>query len=219
MKTTIAKYIDHTLLKPESNQNDINRVVQEAIEHNFFSVCINPYWVSFCYEKLKDTEIQVCTVVGFPLGATLTETKVFETKKAILDGATEIDLVINIGELKSNNDQFVKKEIESIVEATAGNALVKVIIETSLLTKNEKIRACQLAKDANAHFVKTSTGFAGGGANTEDIILMRDTVGPTMGVKASGGVRSLKTAKNMIDAGATRIGASASIDIMNGLRE
>jgi deoxyribose-phosphate aldolase len=212
----LAKYIDHTLLKPETTVENILKIVEEAKEYEFASVCVNPHWVSFCYDHLKDTNVKVCTVIGFPLGATSTATKVFETKQAISDGATEVDMVINIGELKSNHDEFVKQDIQAVVEAASGKALTKVIIETSLLTENEKVRASKLAKEAGADFVKTSTGFSGGGATVEDITLMRKTVGPEMGVKASGGVRDLETAEAMINAGATRIGASAGIDIVNG---
>lgn len=212
----IAKYIDHTLLKPDTTKDSIIKLAEEAKEYEFASVCVNPHWVSLCYDYLKDTNVKVCTVIGFPLGATSTQAKVFETKQAIEDGATEVDMVINIGELKSNNDAFVKQDIAAVVDAAKGHALTKVIIETSLLTEDEKVRACQLAKEAGADFVKTSTGFSGGGATVEDITLMRNTVGPDMGVKASGGVRDLETSEAMIRAGATRIGASAGIDIVNG---
>ena len=216
MRNELAKYIDHTLLKPDSTKEEVKKIVEEAIEFKFASVCVNPHWVAYCYDKLKATEVKVCTVIGFPLGATSTETKVFETKQAIKDGATEVDMVINVGELKSNNNDFVRKDIEAVVGASKGSALTKVIIETSLLTDDEKKKACQLAKQANADFVKTSTGFSGGGATVEDIQLMRNTVGPEMGVKASGGVRDLETMEMMIAAGATRIGASAGVDIVKG---
>jgi deoxyribose-phosphate aldolase len=212
----IAKYIDHTLLKPDATKESILEIVNEAKEYEFASVCVNPHWVSLCYSELKDTPVKVCTVIGFPLGATSTAAKVFETKQAIQDGATEVDMVINVGELKSNNDEFVKKDIQAVVNAAKGQALTKVIIETSLLTEDEKVRACQLAKEAGADFVKTSTGFSGGGATVEDIELMRKTIGPEMGVKASGGVRGLESAEAMINAGATRIGASSGIAIVNG---
>ncbi|MFS0672856.1 deoxyribose-phosphate aldolase [Ornithinibacillus sp. 179-J 7C1 HS] len=216
MIQNLEKFIDHTLLKPDTTKESILKIVEEAKEYEFASVCVNPHWVSLCYEHLKDTPVKVCTVIGFPLGATSTETKVFETKQAISEGATEVDMVINIGELKSGNDDFVKQDILAVVEAARGQALTKVIIETSLLTDDEKVRACKLAKEAGADFVKTSTGFSGGGATVEDITLMRKTVGPEMGVKASGGVRDLSGAKAMISAGATRIGASAGVDIING---
>lgn len=216
MIQNLEKYIDHTLLKPDTTKNSILKIVEEAKEYKFASVCVNPHWVSLCYEYLKDTEVKVCTVIGFPLGATSTEVKVFETKQAISDGATEVDMVINLGELKSGNDELVKQDIQAVVEAAKGQALTKVIIETSLLSDDEKVRACKLAKEAGADFVKTSTGFSGGGATVEDITLMRKTVGPDMGVKASGGVRDLAGAEAMISAGATRIGASAGVDIING---
>lgn len=210
----LAEYIDHTQLKPDTTKEKIAQIVNEAREHRFASVCVNPYWVPYCYDNLKDTDVNVCTVIGFPLGATSTSAKVSETKLAIDDGATEVDMVINIGELKSGNDEAVQRDIEAVVEAAKGRALTKVIIETSLLTNDEKVRACQSAKAAGADFVKTSTGFSGGGATVEDVKLMRDTVGSEMGIKASGGVRDLQGAKAMIEAGATRIGASAGVDII-----
>jgi deoxyribose-phosphate aldolase len=213
----IAKYIDHTLLKPDATKEGILKIVEEAKEYEFASVCVNPHWVPLCYEHLKDTSVKVCTVIGFPLGATSTASKVFETKQAISDGATEVDMVINIGELKSGNDEFVKQDIQAVVEAAKGQALTKVIIETSLLTEDEKVKACLLAKEAGTDYVKTSTGFSGGGATVEDIALMRKTVGPDLGVKASGGVRDLAQAKAVIEAGATRVGASSGVAIVNGL--
>lgn len=216
MTKKLAKYIDHTQLKPDTTKDKIKQIVDEAREYEFASVCVNPYWVSYCYESLKETTVKVCTVIGFPLGATSTASKVFETKQAITDGATEVDMVINIGELKSNHDDVVKQDIEAVVNAAKGQALTKVIIETTLLTDDEKIRACELAKAAGADYVKTSTGFSGGGATVEDVTLMRKTVGDKMGVKASGGVRDLESTRAMIEAGATRIGASAGIDIVNG---
>lgn len=212
----LAKYIDHTQLKPDTTKESIAKIVEEAKQHEFASVCVNPHWVSYCYNELKDTPVKVCTVIGFPLGATSTETKIFETKQAIADGATEVDMVINVGELKSNNDEFVEKDIRAVVEAAKGKALTKVIIETSLLTEDEKVRACKLAKNAEADYVKTSTGFSGGGATVEDIRLMRETIGAEMGVKASGGVRDLEQTKAMIEAGATRIGASSGVAIISG---
>lgn len=214
MGKELAKYIDHTQLKPDTTMDKINQIVQEARDHHFASVCINPYWVKHCFEQLKDTDVKVCTVIGFPLGATTTATKVFESKQAIQDGATEIDMVINVGELKSGHDNAVKRDIAAIVSAAKGQALTKVIIETALLTDEEKARACQLAKEAGADFVKTSTGFSGGGATVQDVKLMRSTVGDEMGVKASGGVRDREMVQAMIDAGATRIGASAGIEII-----
>lgn len=216
MSKELAKYIDHTQLKPDTTTEKIDQIIAEAEKYEFASVCVNPHWVAHCYDKLKDTTVKVCTVIGFPLGATATKTKVYETKQAIKDGATEVDMVINIGELKSNHDDIVKQDIAAVVQAAGHDALTKVIIETALLTEDEKVRACRLAKEANADFVKTATGFSGGGATVDDIQLMRQTVGPEMGVKASGGVRDLASTKAMIEAGATRIGASAGIDIVNG---
>lgn len=218
MDNQFASYIDHTLLKPEATKEEIEQLVNEAKEYKFASVCVNPYWVSFCAEKLKETSVKVCTVIGFPLGATSTETKVFETKQAVQNGAEEVDMVINIGELKAKNDSAVKKDIEAVVNAAKGSAITKVIIETSLLSDEEKVRACQLAKEAGAHFVKTSTGFSNAGAIVEDVRLMRETVGPEMGVKASGGIRDYEKMKAMIDAGANRIGASSGVKIMQSLQ-
>ncbi|ALX48125.1 deoxyribose-phosphate aldolase [Lentibacillus amyloliquefaciens] len=216
MSQELAKYIDHTQLKPDTTKEKITEIINEARENKFASVCVNSYWVPYCYENLKDTEVKVCTVIGFPLGAMSTEAKVFETEQAIKDGATEADMVINVGELKSGNDKNVQDDIKAVVDAAKGRALTKVIIETSLLNQDEKVRACQLAKAAGADFVKTSTGFSGGGAAVEDIKLMRETVGSDMGVKASGGIRDLKSTNEMIEAGATRIGASAGVDIIAG---
>lgn len=218
MDNQFASYIDHTLLKPEATKEEIEQLVNEAKEYKFASVCVNPYWVSFCAEKLKETSVKVCTVIGFPLGATSTETKVFETKQAVQNGAEEVDMVINIGELKAKNDSAVKKDIEAVVNAAKGSAITKVIIETSLLSDEEKVRACQLAKEAGAHFVKTSTGFSNAGATVGDVRLMRETVGPEMGVKASGGIRDYEKMKAMIDAGANRIGASSGVKIMQSLQ-
>lgn len=215
LSEALAKYIDHTLLKPDATKEEINKIIEEAIKYKFASVCVNPHWVSYCSKHLKNTDVKVCTVIGFPLGATTTETKVFEAKKAVRDGATEIDMVINVGELKMKNDSFVREDIQAVVsEAKAHNVLTKVIIETALLSDEEKINACKLAKEARADFVKTSTGFSSGGATEEDIKLMRHTVGETIGVKASGGIRDRETANKMIAAGATRIGASASVEII-----
>jgi len=214
--TNIAAMIDHTLLKPEATREQIEALCQEAKEYSFASVCVNPTWVSAANELLQGSGVMVCTVIGFPLGATTSETKAFETKNAIEHGADEVDMVINIGALKGHNDELVEKDIRAVVEAAKGKAHTKVIIETSLLTKEEKIRACELAVKAGADFVKTSTGFSTGGATAEDIALMRKTVGPNLGVKASGGVRSTEDVQKMIEAGATRIGASSSIAIVNG---
>ncbi|MGZ3901237.1 MAG: deoxyribose-phosphate aldolase [Bacteroidia bacterium] len=209
--------IDHTLLKPDATKKQIETLCNEAREYKFFSVCVNPAWVSTSKELLKGSGVKVCTVIGFPLGATTTETKAFETKNAIDHGAEEVDMVINIGALKDKNNELVETDIRAVVEAAKGKALTKVIIETSLLTKEEKIRACELSVKAGADYVKTSTGFSAGGATVEDIELMRKTVGPDIGVKASGGVRSREDAQNMIQAGATRIGASSGVAILNGL--
>lgn len=218
MKTQeIAKMIDHTLLKPEATKNQIEQIIKEAKEYKFASVCINSSWVKFASEELKDTDVKVCTVVGFPLGATTTETKVFETKQAIENGANEIDMVIAIGHLKSGNNDYVKNDIAQIKKAAGKDIIVKVIIETSLLTDDEKEVACKLSKEAGVDFVKTSTGFAGGGATVEDVQLMHRVVGDDLQIKASGGVRSLDDALKMIEAGASRLGASAGVDILNGL--
>lgn len=216
MDNALNKYIDHTLLKPETQVEQINQLCEEAKQYQFASVCVNPTWVAHCSELLKDSDVKVCTVIGFPLGATTTETKAFETKNAIENGADEIDMVINIGSLKDRRYEEVEDDIKAVVDAANGKT-VKVIIETSLLTKEEKQKACELAKKAGAHFVKTSTGFSGGGATVEDVRLMRLAVGPEMGVKASGGVRNLEDAQAMIKAGATRIGASAGVQIVSGL--
>jgi deoxyribose-phosphate aldolase len=215
--TNVAAMIDHTLLKPEATKEQIEKLCQEAIENKFFSVCVNPVWVRTSKEIVKNSGVKVCTVIGFPLGASTSETKAFETKNAIENGADEVDMVINIGALKGQNDTLVESDIRAVVEAAKGKALTKVIIETSLLTKEEKIRACELSVKAGADYVKTSTGFSTGGATFDDIALMSKTVGPTIGVKASGGVRSTEDAQKMIEAGATRIGASSSVDIIKGL--
>lgn len=217
-KRDIAKIIDHTILKPEASVEAVEKICKEALEHKFASVCINPCHVALCSKILKDSSVKVCTVIGFPLGATTKEVKVFETKNAIDNGAEEVDMVINIGALKDKNYDYVKEDIKAVVEAARGKALSKVIIETCLLTDDEKIIACKLSKEAGADFVKTSTGFSTGGATKDDVKLMRDTVGLDMGVKASGGVRSTEDALNVIEAGASRIGASASISICEGTK-
>lgn len=211
-----ARMIDHTLLKPEATKEQIVKLAEEAKAYHFASVCVNPTWVKTAYEILKDTDVKVCTVIGFPLGATTPEVKAFETKNAIENGASEVDMVINIGALKSGNDELVEKDIRAVVEAVKGKALVKVIIEACLLTDEEKVRACQLAVKAGADFVKTSTGFSTGGATVEDVALMRKTVGPNFGVKASGGIRTADDLLAMEKAGANRIGASAGVQIING---
>ncbi|WP_096440468.1 deoxyribose-phosphate aldolase [Alteribacter populi] len=217
MSQQLASYIDHTLLKPEATKDQIIKLSKEAKEYEFASVCVNPTWVSTAYEILMDKPtVKVCTVIGFPLGASTPETKAFETKDAIEKGATEVDMVINVGALKSGDLDLVKRDIQAVVEAAKGKALTKVIIETSLLTDEEKVTACELSVEARADFVKTSTGFSTGGATIEDIALMRKTVGPDIGVKASGGVRDTQTSLAMVEAGATRIGASAGIAIVKG---
>lgn len=212
---TINKYIDHTLLKADSVKSQFDQLLDEAKAYDFASVCVNPSWVAYAAEALKDSDVKVCTVVGFPLGATTSATKAFETKDAIEKGADEIDMVINIGLLKQGDYQAVEDDVRAVVEAS-GDHLVKVIIETALLTDDEKVKACQLAVKAGADFVKTSTGFSTGGATVSDVKLMRQTVGPDVGVKAAGGARSLEDALAFIEAGATRIGTSAGVTIMKG---
>ncbi|WML38589.1 deoxyribose-phosphate aldolase [Neobacillus sp. OS1-2] len=217
MSQNVVRMIDHTLLKADATREEIIKIVEEAKKYLFASVCVNPTWVKTAADMLADTnEVKVCTVIGFPLGASTTETKAFETKNAIENGANEIDMVINIAALKDGQDELVEKDIRAIVEAAKGKAIVKVIIETCLLTNEEKVRACELSVKAGANFVKTSTGFSTGGATVEDIRLMRQTVGPEIGVKASGGVRSREDAVAMVEAGATRIGASSGVSIAKG---
>ena len=211
----LNKYIDHTLLKPDASQEQIEALIEEAKKYDFASVCVNPTWVNFAAQALKATDVKVCTVIGFPLGANTPELKAFETSDAIQNGANEVDMVINIGALKSRNFDLVERDIRAVVEAAKGT-LVKVIIETCLLTDDEKVKACQIAQKAGADFVKTSTGFSTGGATVADVALMRKTVGPDMGVKASGGARSYEDALAFIKAGATRIGASSGVAIMEG---
>lgn len=217
-KNELAKMIDHTILKPEATEKEVEKLCKEALEYNFASVCINPSMVEKAAEMLKGSDVKVCTVIGFPLGATTTEVKAFETEDVIKKGATEVDMVINVGKLKEGNLAYVKKDIEAVVNAAKGKALTKVIIETCLLTDEEKVTACKLSKEAGADFVKTSTGFSTAGATAKDIKLMRETVGEGLGVKASGGVRSLEDAELMIENGASRIGASASIAICEGTK-
>ena len=214
----IAGIIDHTLLKPEATEADITKVCKEAIEYNFKSVCINTHYVTLVSRLLAGTKVDTCCVVGFPLGASSTRAKVDETYDALKNGANEIDMVINIGALKSGDWNTVKRDIEGVTHASRGRALVKVILETSLLNDEEKIKACTIAKMAGADFVKTSTGFNTGGATIEDIRLMRKVVGPNVGVKASGGVRDTKTARAMMAAGANRIGTSSGINIVRGTK-
>lgn len=210
----VSHMIDHTLLKPDATKDQVAQLCYEAKKHSFASVCVNPSYVKLCADLLKDSDVLVCTVIGFPLGATSTESKAFEAQKAIRDGAAEVDMVINVGALKSRDYERVECDIAAVARAVhAGGAILKVIIEAALLTDEEKVAACQLAKVARANFVKTSTGFGPGGATAEDVALMRRVVGPGMGVKASGGIRSYEDAKKMIAAGASRIGASASVRI------
>lgn len=216
MAQQIAKMIDHTALKPETTKEQIVKLCDEAKEYGFYSVCINPSWVEEASRQLEGSDVEVCTVIGFPLGATTSEVKALETKDAIAKGATEVDMVISIGKLKEADSDYVKEDIRKVVEAAGGKALVKVIIETSLLTNEEKELACKLAVQAGADYVKTSTGFSTGGATVEDIKLMRETVGPDIGVKASGGVRDKETALALIEAGASRLGASSGVAIVSG---
>jgi len=211
----LAHMIDHTLLKPDATQDQVAQLCFEARKHKFASVCVNSGQVKLCAELLKGSSIPVCTTIGFPLGATPTDVKVFEAQQAIREGASELDMVINVGALKSRDYELVRRDIASVARAChAGNALLKVIIETALLTDEEKVIACQLAKVAGADFVKSSTGFGPGGATPEDVALMRRVVGPSMGVKAAGGIRTYEDAQKMIAAGASRIGASASVKII-----
>lgn len=211
----IAKCIDHTVLAANATRDKIEQICREADQYGFASVCVNSCWVALCAKLLEKSEVMVCTVVGFPLGAMSSDSKAYEAKKAVLAGADEVDMVINIGYLKNHDDDLVQDDIRMVKEA-CGKAALKVIIETCLLSDEEKVRACRLAKASGADFVKTSTGFSTGGATVNDIKLMRKTVGPKLGVKASGGVRTYADAKAMIEAGATRIGASASIAIVEG---
>ena len=209
-----ASLIDHTLLKPEATDDDIKHLCEEAAKYHFASVCVNPTWVRVAACALQGSGVPVCTVIGFPLGATFPDVKAYEARRAILDGAREVDMVINIGALKSGDDCLVEYDIHSVVEAAHEYAVTtKVIIETALLNDDEKVRACLAAKRAGADFVKTSTGFSKGGATVADILLMRRTVGPDLGVKASGGVKNLDDARKMVEAGATRIGASVGVKI------
>ncbi len=211
----LAHMIDHTLLKPEATQDQIAQLCYEARKYSFASVCVNPANVKLCAQLLKGSSVPVCVVVGFPLGATSTEAKVFEAQQAIRDGATEVDMVINVGALKSRDYELVERDVASAARAChASNAILKVIIEAALLTDEEKVIACQLAKVAGADFVKTSTGFGPGGATVEDVALMRRVVGPRIGVKAAGGIRTYADAQKMIAAGASRIGASAGVKIV-----
>lgn len=210
-----SKYIDHTLLKAVATKKDIAKLCSEAIEYDFMSVCVNPYWVNFARELLNGSNVKVCTVIGFPLGANATEVKAFETTKAIADGADEVDMVVNVGEVKAHNYDAVFNDIKAVVDSANG-VLTKVIIETCYLTDEEKVKVCEISKQAGADFVKTSTGFGTGGATVADVSLMRQTVGEELGVKASGGVKTPDDFKNFIEAGATRIGTSNGVSLMEG---
>ncbi|KAF1298428.1 deoxyribose-phosphate aldolase [Enterococcus sp. JM4C] len=212
----LNQLIDHTILKADAKEADVLRIIEEAKQHHFWSVCVNPTWVALAHEELADSSVAVCTVIGFPLGANTSATKAFETTNAIENGADEVDMVINVGALKSKQYDAVQADIQAVVEAAKGKALVKVIIEISLLTEEEIVKACELSKAAGADFVKTSTGFSTGGATVEAVKIMRATVGPEMGVKASGGIHNAEEAQAMVDAGATRIGTSAGVSIVSG---
>ncbi|MDP7354364.1 MAG: deoxyribose-phosphate aldolase [Desulfobacterales bacterium] len=212
--TEMAKYIEHTLLKPDATFDGMDKLCEEAIKYRFKAVCVNSGSVAYVSCKLRGHCVDVCSVVGFPLGAMHTSTKAFEAEKAIEDGAQELDMVLNIGALKSGDLKTVDADIRTVRQVSESPVVLKVIIETSLLTEEEKIRACEIAKKAGADFVKTSTGFSGGGATIEDVVLMRSVVGPTMGVKASGGIKDFATASAMIAAGADRIGAGAGVTII-----
>lgn len=221
-KKEMAKMIDHTLLKAVGTPDEVTRLCREALEYRFASVCVNPYHVPLAGKILAGSDVLVCTVIGFPLGATSTAAKAFEAGEAVRAGAKEVDMVINLGLLKAGRQDEALKDIRAVVEAAAAvdkDAVVKVIIETCYLTDEEKIVACRLSKEAGAHFVKTSTGFGTGGATVEDIALMRKTIGPQMGVKASGGIKNARQAMAMVGAGATRIGASAGIGIVSEMEE
>jgi deoxyribose-phosphate aldolase len=217
-KRELSAFIDHTLLKPESTFEMVKQICKDAMQHEFCSVCVLPTFVSYAANLLKDSDVKVCTVIGFPLGATETQVKEKETEVAIKQGADEIDMVLNIGLLKSKEMVKLKEDIATVVSAAKGN-IVKVILETCLLTDEEKSQACKLCVDAGADFVKTSTGFSNAGATIEDVRLMRDTVGPNIGVKASGGIKDYSTACAMIEAGATRLGTSSGIQIVDAAKE
>ena len=214
----LNRMMDHTILKADATEQDVLQVIEEAKEYHFYSVCINPTWVKLAAEKLAGEPVAVCTVIGFPLGANTSEVKAYETTDAINNGADEVDMVINVGALKSAQYKKVQHDIEAVVAVAKDRALVKVIIETALLTKEEIVKACELAQAAGADFVKTSTGFSTSGAAAADVKLMRETVGPSMGVKASGGIHSAQEAMAMIEAGANRLGTSASVAIITGAK-
>ncbi|MCD5002276.1 deoxyribose-phosphate aldolase [Enterococcus saccharolyticus] len=212
----LNRMMDHTILKADTPRGEVLRIIEEAKKYHFYSVCVNPVWVSLAAEELKGEPVAVCTVIGFPLGATTSETKAFETENAIKNGADEVDMVISVGQLKAGEYEAVQKDIEAVVAAAKDRALVKVIIESCLLTDEEIVKACELAKAAGADFVKTSTGFSTGGATTDAVRIMRETVGPEMGVKASGGIHNEAEALSMVEAGASRLGTSASVAIISG---
>ena len=212
----LNRMMDHTILKADTPREEVLRIIEEAKKYHFYSVCVNPVWVSLAAEELKGEPVAVCTVIGFPLGATTSETKAFETENAIKNGANEVDMVISVGQLKAGEYEAVQKDIEAVVAAAKDRALVKVIIESCLLTDEEIVKACELAKAAGADFVKTSTGFSTGGATTDAVRIMRETVGPEMGVKASGGIHNEAEALSMVEAGASRLGTSASVAIISG---
>jgi deoxyribose-phosphate aldolase len=214
----LARRIDHTLLKPDASQEQVEKLCREAREHGFATVCINPFWVRLCATLLAGSETAVCTVAGFPLGATPPEVKAYEAARAVADGAAEVDMVMNVGALKSRDHRLVARDVAAVVEACHPAARVKVIIEAALLTDDEKVKACVLSRAAGADYVKTSTGFGPGGATAADVALMRRVVGPGMGVKAAGGVRDLSSAKALLEAGADRIGASVGVKIVEESR-
>lgn len=211
----LNQYIDHTLLKADARKEEITQLCQEAKDHHFMSVCVQPTWVAYSHDLLKDASVKVCTVIGFPLGANTPEVKAFEAKEAVNQGAEEVDMVINLGAAKDGQWDFVQADIEAVVQAVPDHVIVKVIIETCLLTDEEQVKACQAAQRAKADFVKTSTGFSTGGATVEDVQRMRATVGPDMGVKASGGIRTKEDALAMVEAGANRLGASKGVEIVS----
>jgi deoxyribose-phosphate aldolase len=211
----LNKYFDHTLLKPEATNEQIDKLLEEAREYDFYSVCVNTCYVSRCYDALKDTDVKVAAVVGFPLGACTTQSKVFETQEAFMDGASEVDMVLNVGKFKSGDNDYVRDDIRAVADAAHNfGGILKVILETCLLTDDEIVEACKLSMEAGADFVKTSTGFSTGGATEHDVKLMKETVGDHLSVKASGGIRDYEQCMKMIEAGADRIGASASVKIM-----
>lgn len=214
----LHEFIDHTLLKPEATAEQITKLCQEALEYQFKSVCLNPYWVPLAANLVKGSVVEVCTVIGFPLGAITAKVKAYEVTEVIQNGATEVDMVLNIGALRSGQTDVVLNDIGSVVQAAKGKALVKVILETCYLTKEEKIKACELSKLAGANFVKTSTGLGSSGATVEDVMMMRQTVGPEMGVKAAGGVKDYETAIRMLKAGANRLGTSSGVNIIKHSR-